>query len=140
MPRVKLRDNTMHYQQIGSGPDVILIHGLFCSIAFWWFRVAPALAEHHRVTALDLRGHGFSGISPDRYRAVDLAKDVVALMDHLKIDRAHVIGHSFGGAVGVALASTRPERISQLTLADCLAAVIAGRAGADRAGQLAAPA
>lgn len=118
MPRVALCGNTMHFQQLGAGPDIVLIHGLFCSIAFWWFRVAPALAETHRVTALDLRGHGFSGMSHDRYRAVDLAQDVVSLLDHAGIERAHVIGHSFGGAVGVAMAARHPARTGRLTLAD----------------------
>ena len=118
MPRVALCGNTMHFQQIGAGPDIVLIHGLFCSIAFWWFRVAPALAETHRVTALDLRGHGFSGMSRENYRAVDLAQDVVSLMDYAGVERAHVIGHSFGGAVAVAMAARHPERTGRLTLAD----------------------
>lgn len=118
MPRVDLRGHTIHYQQIGQGPDLILVHGLFCNIAFWWFRVAPKLAETHRVTAFDLRGHGFSGMPSAGYRAVDLADDIVALMDHLHIARAHVLGHSFGGAVSLALAVRHPDRVAKLTLAD----------------------
>lgn len=118
MPRIVLRGNQIHYQQLGRGPDVLLIHGLFCNIAFWWFHVAPRLAETRRVTALDLRGHGFSGMPAAGYRAVDLADDVVALMDHLQMSEAHVIGHSFGGAVALALAALHPERVSRLTLAD----------------------
>lgn len=118
MPRVQLNDVTIHFQQIGRGPDIVLIHGLFCNLAFWWFAAAPRLAEHHRVTALDLRGHGFSGMPPRGYRAVDLAGDVVRLLDHLGIIQAHVIGHSFGGAVAAALAARAPERVARLTLAD----------------------
>jgi len=118
MPRANLRGHTIHFQQTGQGPDIVLIHGLFCNIAFWWFRVAPKLAEKHRVTALDLRGHGFSAMSGDGYRAVDLAEDVVALMGHLGIVDAHVIGHSFGGAVALAVAAQHPERVNKLTLAD----------------------
>lgn len=118
VPRIELREHLVHYQQIGQGPDVLLIHGLFCNIAFWWFHVAPRLAESRRVTAFDLRGHGFSGMSDAGYRAIDLAEDVTALMDHLRIARTHVIGHSFGGAVALALAVEHPERVSRLTLAD----------------------
>ncbi|MBK1635016.1 alpha/beta fold hydrolase [Rhodovulum adriaticum] len=118
MPRVQLRGNTTHYQQLGQGSDIVLIHGLFCSIAFWWFWVAPKLAETHRVTAMDLRGHGFSGLTPDRYRARDMAEDVLALLDHLEIQRAHIVGHSFGGAVAAALAAAHPDRVHRLSLAD----------------------
>lgn len=118
MPRATLRDHVIHYQQAGRGPDIVLIHGLFCNIAFWWFRVAPKLAETHRVTALDLRGHGFSAMSSAGYRAVDMAADVAALMDHLGIRQAHVIGHSFGGAVALALAARDPAKVQRVTLAD----------------------
>lgn len=118
MPRASLRGNTIHYQQVGTGPDVVLIHGLFCNIAFWWFRVAPKLAETCRVTALDLRGHGFSAMSEDGYRTVDLARDVVALMEHLGIRDAHIIGHSFGGAVALAVATLDPSKVRRLSLAD----------------------
>ncbi|MDV4166509.1 alpha/beta hydrolase [Rhodovulum sp. FJ3] len=118
MPRASLRGQVIHFQQTGQGPDVVLIHGLFCNIAFWWFRVAPKLAENHRVTALDLRGHGFSAMSGNGYRACDLAEDVAALMEHLGIEKAHVIGHSFGGAVALALAVKAPDKIENLTLAD----------------------
>lgn len=118
MPRASLRGHTIHYQQVGEGPDVVLIHGLFCNIAFWWFRVAPKLAETCRVTALDLRGHGFSAMSEQGYRTVDLASDVIALMDHLDIHDAHVIGHSFGGAVALAVATLSGDKVRRLTLAD----------------------
>ncbi|KCV81439.1 hypothetical protein ATO10_12559 [Actibacterium atlanticum] len=119
MPRATLRPgHVIHYQQTGQGPDVVLIHGLFCNIAFWWFRVAPKLAETHRVTALDLRGHGFSAMTGEGYRAVDLAEDVTELMTHLGIKDAHLVAHSFGGAVALAVATTAPDRVSKLTLAD----------------------
>lgn len=119
MPRATLRPGHMiHYQQTGQGPDVVLIHGLFCNIAFWWFRVAPKLAETHRVTALDLRGHGFSAMTEKGYRAVDLAEDVTELMAHLGIEDAHLVAHSFGGAVALAVATTQPDRVRKLTLAD----------------------
>ncbi|MBD3765592.1 MAG: alpha/beta fold hydrolase, partial [Rhodobacterales bacterium] len=118
MPRVQLRNHKVHYQQTGHGPDVVLIHGLSCNIAFWWFHVAEHLAHSRRVTAIDLRGHGFSGMTDTGYRAVDLAADVAALLDHLDVAGAHVVGHSFGGAVAAALAAERPDLVAELTLAD----------------------
>ncbi len=118
MPRLALRGHSVHYQQIGDGADVVLIHGLLCNIAFWWFTVAPRLAESRRVTALDLRGHGFSAMSESGYRVVDLADDVAQLMGVLGIERAHLVGHSFGGAVALGVALRHPERVTRLTLAD----------------------
>lgn len=118
MPKAILCGHSIHYQQIGRGPDLMLVHGLFCNIAFWWFSMALPLAEFFRVTALDLRGHGMSALSPRGYRAIDLADDVMAVMDHLDIRRAHLVGHSFGGAVALAAAARQPDRISRVTLAD----------------------
>lgn len=118
MPRVLLRNHKVHYQQTGEGPDILLIHGLACHVAFWWFQVAPELAKTHRVTAVDLRGHGFSGVTETGYRACDLGADVAALLDHLGMADVHVVAHSFGGAVAMALASERPELVGRLTLAD----------------------
>ena len=118
MPRVLIREHLVHYQQIGHGPDLVLIHGLLCNIAFWWHHIALKLADTHRVTALDLRGHGFSAMSERGYSAAELADDVAALMTHLGIGQAQVVGHSFGGAVALAVAVRHPECVSRVTLAD----------------------
>ena len=118
MPRIVLRNYKVHYQQTGSGPDLVLIHGLSCNIAFWWFNVAQHLAHRFRVTAVDLRGHGFSGMTETGYRAIDLSDDLAALMEHLHIASAHLVAHSFGGAVATALAAERPDLVTELTLAD----------------------
>lgn len=118
MPRIELRGNKLHYQQIGQGPDIVLIHGLFSNIAFWWGVIAPVLAKSYRVTALDLRGHGLSGMSERGYRACDMAEDVTELLEHLNIRDAHLVGHSYGGAVALATALNAPDRVSRVTLAD----------------------
>lgn len=118
MPRIPIRNNVTHYQESGRGPALILLHGLFCNIGFWWFHFAPLLAENHRVVAVDLRGHGLSGMPSDAYRAVDMAEDIVALMDRLALSEAHVVGHSFGGAVALALAAHHQNMVLKLTLAD----------------------
>lgn len=118
MPRIAISGHTIHYQQAGAGGDIVLIHGLLGNIAFWWFSLVPHLTKTHRVTALDLRGHGFSAVTPSGYRAVDLADDVAALMAGLNISNAHLVGHSFGGAVSLALAARKPELVGRLTLAD----------------------
>lgn len=118
MPRVEVNGTKMHYQQMGKGPDILLVHGLFSNIGFWWSTVAPELAKTHRVTALDLRGHGLSGMTERGYRAVDLAGDVVALMELLDLRDVHIVGHSFGGAIALAAALRKRAFVNRITLAD----------------------
>jgi pimeloyl-ACP methyl ester carboxylesterase len=118
MPRARINGLSVHYQQVGQGPDLVLVHGLFCNLAFWYLTVAPMLAKRFRVTVYDLRGHGHTERMPTGYRAIDLADDLVALLDHLGIDRAHLVGHSFGGAVTLACAARHPHRGATLSLVD----------------------
>jgi pimeloyl-ACP methyl ester carboxylesterase len=118
MPRIAIGELTVHYQQTGAGPDLLLIHGLCCNLAFWYLTVVPKLAETYRVTVYDLRGHGLTRQTPRGYRAIDLAGDLGQLLDHLGIASVHVVGHSFGGAVALAFAIRWPERVRTLMLAD----------------------
>lgn len=109
---------TVHYQQMGRGPDLVMIHGLFANLAFWYFSVLPALARDFRVTVYDLRGHGYSDMPQYGYTSFDLAADLHTLLDHVGIEQAHIVGHSFGGAVGLHYAALHPQRVTSLTLAD----------------------
>lgn len=118
MPKATVNGITMHYQMKGEGPDVILIHGLTSSLALWYTKVAPALAESFRVTSYDLRGHGYTEMPPRGYTVADLSGDLLALLDHLQIERASFVGHSFGGAIAVYLAAFHPERVRGVAIAD----------------------
>jgi pimeloyl-ACP methyl ester carboxylesterase len=118
VPRAPVNGFPMHYQQAGSGADVVMVHGLLSNLAFWYLSVVPELLEDFRVTVYDLRGHGLSGMPPRGYRTADLADDLDALLDHLEIERAHIVGHSFGGAVALHYAALHPERVHSLTAAD----------------------
>jgi pimeloyl-ACP methyl ester carboxylesterase len=118
MPKVQARGLRTHYQQLGAGPDVVLVHGLGANLAFWYLGVAPLLATHHRVTAFDLRGHGLSGRTVSGYTTRDLADDCLAVMDELGIEHAVVVGHSFGGAVALHVAATTPDRVDRVVAAD----------------------
>lgn len=112
-PRLRLNSRT-----VGAGPDVVLVHGLASNLAFWFPRVVALLAPHLRVTSYDLRGHGYSDMPPAGYTTADMADDLETLLDALGIRRAHVVGHSFGGAVALHFAAAHPERTRTLTLAD----------------------
>jgi len=111
-------DASISYRQVGEGPDVILIHGLAANTAFWQLDVIQPLARQYRVTVFDLRGHGYSDMTMDGYRPADLAEDLRDLMDHLSIERATLVSHSYGGTIALAFISTYPGRVQRLVLAD----------------------
>lgn len=106
------------YRTIGSGSDVILVHGMATNHAFWRLSLLLALARDHRVTVFDMRGHGNSSAPPQGYTTKDLAEDVKCLCDQLQIREAHFIGHSMGGAVALHFAILYPRMVKSLTIAD----------------------
>lgn len=97
-----------------SGAPVILLHG-YTDNSRSWSLVGPWL-EDFRLEALDLRGHGSSQIVECCYGIDTLAHDVVLFMDHLGIERAHVVGHSLGAMTGGVLAALYPERVERLVM------------------------
>jgi pimeloyl-ACP methyl ester carboxylesterase len=119
MPRVTANGLSFHIQQAGSGPDLVLIHGLTGDLSIWFLsRTIPVLAESHRVTAYDLRGHGYSDAPAQGYTSLDHARDLIALLDALGIARARLVGHSFGAVIAMHAAVIEPERIEALVLSD----------------------
>src|SRR5262245_12574123 len=89
----------IHYYEAGQGTPVVLVHGFTSSATGNWISpgVFEALAKNHRVVALDCRNHGNS--DKPQPNTPGRSKDVVELMDHLKIAKAHVHGYSMGGAI-----------------------------------------
>jgi pimeloyl-ACP methyl ester carboxylesterase len=118
MRKVTANGINFHYQQHGVGTDVILVHGVTSNLSYWLLTVVPDLAERLRVTVYDLRGHGFSDVPPSGYTTGDLAEDLRGLMDSLGIEQAHLVGHSFGGAIALHCAARYPERVLSLVLAE----------------------
>jgi pimeloyl-ACP methyl ester carboxylesterase len=101
----------IHYMTLGnSGSHVVLIHGYTGSAEGNWFRngVAEKLATNHRVVAIDCRNHGRS--DKPTPNGAGRAEDVIEMMDHLKIARAHIHGYSMGGAITGQLLATHPDR------------------------------
>lgn len=118
MPIQQTNGVATHYQRAGQGPEVILIHGLATNLAFWYFAILPALSRDFTVTSYDLRGHGRSEMTPSGYSSEVMAGDLESLMDHLAIESAHLVAHSFGGAIALQMAVRNPERVLSLVLAD----------------------
>ncbi len=104
------------HQHLGSGPPLLVLHGLFGS-GTNWRRIARGLEDCRTVHLLDARNHGASPHAPDMdYRL--LAADVAAWMDREGIDRADVIGHSMGGKTAMRLALDAPGRVARLMVVD----------------------
>jgi pimeloyl-ACP methyl ester carboxylesterase len=118
IPLVRAGPVSLHHRTVGRGPDVVLIHGLAADLSFWYLRYVPHLAHRFRVVTYDLRGHGLSSMPPSGYTTRSMAHDLARLLDALGIDRAHLAGHSFGGAVALHLAVLAPDRVRSLALVD----------------------
>lgn len=123
MPSLTRQDLRLNYQLVGADlrpgqAPVAMIHGLGANLAFWYLGAVRHLAADLPILLHDLRGHGASSMPPTHYRLQDLAADFAALLDHLQIDRAHVVGHSHGARVAMAFAMAHPERVASLTVAD----------------------
>ena len=101
----------IHYYVMGKGTPVILIHGYTGTAWGNWFSngIAQALAKNHMVVALDCRNHGKS--DKPVANGPGKAEDVVELMDHLKIKRAHIHGYSMGGGITARLLTMIPDRM-----------------------------
>jgi pimeloyl-ACP methyl ester carboxylesterase len=111
--RVRARGIEFHYAEAGSGDDVVLcLHG-WPQHWYEWRHLMPALAERHRVLALDLRGFGWSEAPEDGYEKENMADDVLAVLDELGLERVKLVGHDWGGWIGFLLALKAPRRIER---------------------------
>lgn len=116
---LQIGDQLVYVEQTGSGEPVILLHGFGGSV-YSWRKIVPALAESHRVVAIDLNGFGYTQRSrdPESYTRAGQGRLVLAVMDALGIERAHVMGHSYGGGLALYLAFRHPERFRSMVLVD----------------------
>ena len=108
----------IRYVDQGQGAPVVLIHGYTGTLDRHWINtgVFAGLVKDHRVIAFDCRGHGKSGkpVDPQAY-GLEMAQDVIRLLDHLKIRRAHIVGFSMGAIVAGHLLTTNPDQFSSVT-------------------------
>lgn len=114
--KVELDGRTLRYFERGEGGvPLVLIHGFGGDLNNWLFNHEPLAAER-RVIALDLPGHGESAKQLARGDLDELSCAVLALLDHLDIEHAHLAGHSMGGAVALNTARLAPQRVRSLSL------------------------
>jgi pimeloyl-ACP methyl ester carboxylesterase len=108
----------INYVDHGAGAPVLLIHGFTASIEPAWIEtgILPDLARDYRVIAFDLRGHGKSSKPHDPRDYDEVALDAIRLLDHLGIQKAHVVGYSLGGIIAAKLLTTHAERFLSAVL------------------------
>lgn len=113
---------TINYEMEGpnGAPVVTLSHSLATTMDLWTPQVKELRSGFYRILRFDTRGHGASTAPSGPYTMEMLASDLVALLDHLEIERAHFVGISLGGMIGQVLASSYPERVESLFLCDTI--------------------
>src|SRR5215218_337558 len=131
--RVKARGLEFHYAEAGSGEDVVLcLHG-WPQHWYEWRHLMPALADRHRVIALDSRGFGWSEAPADGYEKENMASDVFAVLDALGIERVKLAGHDRGGWIGFLMALREPQRIERFFVLNIVPPWVSTRAVAGHA-------
>jgi pimeloyl-ACP methyl ester carboxylesterase len=108
-------ERSLHVVQAGAGPELVLIHGALTT-HHDWLLPAAGLARDHRVTLIDRPGHGLSRRPRFAGSPREQARQIADGLDSIGIERANVIGHSFGGLVALALAEQRPRWVKSLVL------------------------
>jgi pimeloyl-ACP methyl ester carboxylesterase len=109
----------LHYVTEGKGEPVVLVHGFAVNHQLQWVRpgIFKDLARDYQVITLDNRGHGQSDKphDPKKY-GKEMVEDIIRLLDHLEIKRAHIVGYSMGAFITLKLVTVHPERVLSATL------------------------
>ena len=140
---VETQGESIYFESYGEGETILLCHGKGGNHAIW-FNQVPILAQHYRVVTWDQRGFGRSSNRLGNASPHTAAEDIQTLLDHLKIEKAHLVGQSMGGWAVMGSTLSYPERTASLILADTLAGIstpeIAAEYEARRAARYAKPA
>lgn len=118
MPYARINDVDIYYEDHGSGEPVVLLNGIFMNTKSWYLQLKPLVSRGYRVILHDMRGQWSSG-KPDCADCYSLeihADDLKQLLDQLDVKKAHVVGTSYGGEVGMYFAVKYPEYVNDLTL------------------------
>jgi pimeloyl-ACP methyl ester carboxylesterase len=112
-------DLIIHYRDEGTGPTLVLLHGVASSLHTWdgWVN---RLAPHYRIIRIDLPGHGLTGSDPsiERYEIAYMINKLEKFLNKLSIDEIYLAGNSLGGYIGWNYALHRPDRVKKMVLLD----------------------
>ena len=106
----------MYYEIHGTGQPVVLLHGAFMTISNNWPELIARLAPTRQVIAVEMQGHGHTGDIDRDLSYENLADDVAALLDYLKIPKADLVGYSLGGGVAMETAIRHPEKVGKVVV------------------------
>ena len=115
MPHQQVNGVSLYYEVMGAGEPVLLLHGLGSSLRDWE-RQLPVFVEHYQVIACDVRGHGRSSKPTGPYSVPQFTADIIALLHHLHVESAHVLGLSMGGMIAFQLAVDAPQLVKSLVI------------------------
>ena len=120
MPHLKRGDANLYYEDDGKGPAILMTHGFVASTGMWDGQV-EAFKGRFRLIRWDMRGHGQTECQDDQsaYGQDITVADMVAILDHLEVEKAIIVGHSLGGFMSLRLNVMHPERVSALVLQGC---------------------
>jgi pimeloyl-ACP methyl ester carboxylesterase len=104
----------MYYEIHGQGNPVVLLHGSFMSITNNWAGMIPQLATRRQVIAVEMQGHGRTADIARELNYENLADDIAALLGHLKIKQADLLGYSLGGGVAMQVAICHPDKVRKV--------------------------
>ena len=124
MPKLGVNGVAMHYQQVGHQLDVVMIHRPLFEPCVWYLPCCPGWLPSSGSPCTTCAATGTATCHRAGYTLDDMTDDLDGLLLQLGIDRAHVVGHSFGGAVALNYASRHPERVQSVTLADARVPVL----------------
>ena len=116
MPYAHVDGTRIYYEAAGSGPALVLVHGSGGNHAIWWQQV-PYFAKRYQTVTVDLHGFGNSNAGASGADARDFPRDVLSVLDDLRIVKAALLGQSIGALACLRLAVAHPERIAGLVLA-----------------------
>lgn len=114
---IELEKLKIAYQVKGTGIPVVVLHGWGAEANTFRY-VLDRLSETHQIYALDLPGFGLSELPPVAWDASDYAKLLTKFFDLLNIDKAHLIGHSYGGRISIVMGAEQPKKVDKLILVD----------------------
>ncbi|MGM1033944.1 MAG: alpha/beta fold hydrolase [Bacillota bacterium] len=120
MPTALHGKGSLHYEEKGIGQSLIFIHGVGLDLTMWEKQV-EGLSKYFRVIAYDMVGHGGSEHPPGPYSLSQFVEQLAELMNHLRIEKSHIIGFSMGGMVAQAYALKYPDKVKTLTIMNAVA-------------------
>ena len=114
--RLKVNQIELQIREYENPADAIIFLHFGGSNLMMWQRAVPYFKDRYRLILVDLRGHGKSDRPTDGYHMDEMANDVIGVMEHLELEKAHIIGSSIGAEVGLSMAANYPEKVISLIL------------------------